>query len=157
MANLNASKLRELITYEPATGRFFWLKPTARCCKVGDIAGYTVNSHGYVRININGRSYGAHRLAFLIMTGEWPTYEVDHIDGDPSNNRWMNLREATRAQNNQNRRNAGVGRCNGKWRAYIKVYGIQRHIGMFDTEEEAIAAYRTVARQAFGEYARNVI
>lgn len=101
-------------------------------------------------IRVDGRRYLAHRLAWLIMTGEWPATEVDHRDTDPGNNAWTNLRLATRSQNMQNRRAAGrnsatgvlgVSPCRSRYRAVIKTSGRIRHLGVFATVEAAEAAY----------------
>ena len=90
-----------------------------------------------------------HRAAWLLETGAWPSNDIDHRDGDRSNNRWSNLREATRQENRQNlsRRNK-KGRLRGcvkyykKWKAQIKMPGgAPMYLGLFATEEEAHAAY----------------
>jgi hypothetical protein len=107
--------------------------------------------NGYVVIWVEGARYRAHRLAFLYQTGEWPKNLVDHIDGDPSNNRWANLREATSKENGQNKAVGvnnrsgylGVGwhKTNRKWQASIKVSGRLKHLGYFDDPALAAAAY----------------
>jgi HNH endonuclease len=98
---IDAGAVRELLDYDPNSGIFRW-----RVCrgpvKTGDIAD-NVDSHGYVRIEINGRSYKARRLAFLIMRGRWPADEIDHINRNPVDNRWCNLREASHAEGMRNR------------------------------------------------------
>lgn len=143
--DLSADQMRERLSYDPRSGRFEWIDG-------GREAGW-VRKDGYSSIRVDGKEYGSHRLAFLYMTGRWPVEEVDHIDRNPSNNCWSNLREATHAQNMRNRGRPGVGKCNSRWRAYIKLDGVQRHIGMFDTRDDAVAAYMTEAKMAFGEYA----
>lgn len=84
------------------------------------------------------------------MTGEWPAHQIDHEDTDKSNNRWVNLRVATNAQNKQNIRKArsdnkcgllGVCRDGGRWRAQIKVLYRNKHLGSFASPEQAHAAY----------------
>lgn len=89
-----------------------------------------------------------HRAAWLLATGRWPTAEVDHRDGNRRNNRWRNLREATRAENQQNRRQRGAAgnligcsRYYRKWKAQIRHEGRVHYLGLFDTEQEAHAAY----------------
>jgi hypothetical protein len=97
------------------------------------------------------------------MTGRWCSRVIDHLDRNPSNNRWDNLRRATVSQNNANRRrhknNAcgfkGVSRTQyGRWRATIFKNGRRHHLGVFSTPESAHVAYVTAARKLFGEFAR---
>ena len=96
------------------------------------------------------------------MKGKWCSQVIDHRDGDPSNNRWTNLRSATRSQNSANKRlyrsNAcglkGVCRERSGWRATIYKNGRRRHLGNFPTPQEAHAAYVKAARKLFGEFAR---
>lgn len=166
---LAAQELRELLHYDPDTGIFTRIKivaPQSRI-RVGDVAG-SKNHDGYWRIKLGGRAgrvYGAHRLAWLYMTGKWPEVEIDHIDLDPSNNRWSNLREANRSTNIANTRRRsdntsgfkGVYRGEGKarpWRAEISLHKKRIFIGAFETMEEAKAAYDARAIEHYGEFAR---
>src|ERR1043166_2099295 len=105
--------LRELLRYDAETGEFRWEKRMSRSVRAGDVAGVT-DRDGYRRITIAGRIYPAHRLAWLYMTGTWCSVLVDHRDGDPSNNRWDNLRRATVSQNNANRRLHRNNKCGFK-------------------------------------------
>lgn len=98
---LTAERLRELLTYDPETGEFRW-RYTRGCRARGQIAG-TVTCLGYLTIAIDGRKYKAHRLAWLHVHGEWPYPEIDHINRIKLDNRLVNLRRATRAENNANR------------------------------------------------------
>lgn len=102
-------------------------------------------------IKINGRLYLAHRLAFLYMTGEFPQFQVDHIDRTKTNNRWANLREATGAQNKQNTKHSmprnttgllGVSRSLKRYIARIQSGGKSIYLGTFQTALGAHAAYR---------------
>ena len=96
----------ELLHYDQETGAFRWLIGhffDDVWIEPGGYAG-SVHSTGYIKINIRGVSYLGHRLAFLLMTGEWPRQTVDHIDRDRMNNAWSNLRDVSQAVNNQNRR-----------------------------------------------------
>lgn len=101
-----------------------------------------------------------HRLAWLYMTGEWPTDEIDHRDRDPSNNRWSNLREATHKQNlsnqgihSNNRLGIrGVEKHGKRFRAYLGVEGKKVILGWFDTAEEAGAARDAAGRDMRGEF-----
>jgi hypothetical protein len=160
---LTRARLRELLRYNPKTGQFRWRKRLSRSVKVGDLAGL-VACNGYRRITIGGRMYSAHRLVWLYMTGKRCSVTIDHRDGDPSNNRWTNLRRATVSQNNANRRRPrrntsgfkGVHLCrtSGKWRAGIGNNGRIIHLGTFATPQAAHAAYVAAARKLYGEFAR---
>jgi hypothetical protein len=101
--DLTAAYVREILDYNPETGVFTWQKlPKFRSDRTGKVAGCP-DDRGYIRIRINNHYYRAHRLAWLIMTGESPgALDVDHRNRNKSDNRWQNLRLATRAQNNAN-------------------------------------------------------
>ncbi|MCK9994454.1 MAG: hypothetical protein Dbin4_02974, partial [Alphaproteobacteria bacterium] len=101
MAELTQSRLKELLHYDPDTGVFTRRVQTSSNARVGDVAG-CLHPEGYRHIQIDGKRYAAHRLAWLYMTGEWPTNQLDHLNGVRDDNRWGNLREATHGQNQQN-------------------------------------------------------
>ena len=165
-ALLTADDVRALLSYDPVSGIFTWLAAGSH----GGHNGYAAGSQkdgskqrGYALITINGVLYQAARVAWLIMTGEWPQELVDHRDGDRSNNIWDNLRAATRAQNNRNlcmRRDnttgfKGVERTRGgRYKAAIKFDGRRIRLGTFDTPEEASAVYQAAADRLHGEFAR---
>jgi hypothetical protein len=158
MTEITAERLREVLDYDPLTGRFTW-RVTSRRTRAGQIAGRY--NQGYWKIGIDGKLYLAHRLAWLYMTGEFPTLNIDHIDRDGTNNRWSNLREATQAQNLANSRRycnnkggfKGVLQRGPSWLAQIQPNGRPIHLGMFPTPEAAHAAYMAAARKYFGEFA----
>ena len=149
MAELTQSYLKERLHYDPETGIFTW----AVGCKgnrAGDAAG-SLKPSGYRQIMIDGRLYRAHRLAWLYVYGKWPADLIDHINGLRDDNRIVNLREATAAENQQNR-TANANNASGfmgvywhkrdcKWRSHIKIEGRVKHLGCFDTPETASAAY----------------
>jgi hypothetical protein len=122
------------------TGIFTWVIPTGDRVKAGQKAGRV--NHGYISIKINKREYGAHRLAWLYVHGAWPDGDVDHINRDKSDNRIANLRQATRAQNLQNRQYAGAYWYSPrkKWRVNIRVDGKRLWIGDYNTHTDALAA-----------------
>lgn len=97
--HLTQEHLKELATYNTTTGNFV-SKLNRGTIKVGDILGYR-EKRGYIQIRIDNITYLAHRLAFLYMTGTIPV-NIDHIDNDPSNNSWANLRLATPSENSHN-------------------------------------------------------
>jgi hypothetical protein len=158
---LTSGRLRELLDYDPATGEFRWRKRMCSSIKPGDIAG-GLNREGYLKITVNGRQYPAHHLAWLHMKGTWCSLVIDHRDGNRSNNRWDNLRSASRSQSNANRglnRNnkcglKGVSRYRGRWRSTIRKDWRTQHLGIFLTPQEAHAAYAKAARKLHGEFAR---
>lgn len=158
LADVDAGTLRAVLSYDPETGVFTRIVATSNVIRAGDVAGGHHNE-GYVRISVGNRRYLAHRLAWLYMTGEWPSKEIDHINGVRSDNRWVNLREATSVENNRNRHDYHPfkGTCfhkpNGKWNARLKVNGKHRSLGYYHSREEAHAAYVRAAREVYGKFA----
>lgn len=154
----NLKRAPEFISYEPETGHFRRLKAIGNRFKVGEIAG-TVNQQGYVRIMMFGMGFQAHRLAFYFMTGELPNddLEVDHINGDRSDNKWENLRLVTHAVNMQNSRtpkhntsgHPGVRyvKANQKWAARISVNGRMLQLGEYAEKQDAIESYLEAKRK----------
>jgi hypothetical protein len=167
-APFDAKYLRSILDYDPETGIFRWKhrpeKPLDWNTKyAGRVAG-TRNAKGYIQIAVDRRIIGASRLAWLHVVGSWPQHEIDHINGRQRDNRFVNLREATRTQNGCNRGRArhnqsgfkGVSMNAGKTRfvAVISVAHRKIHLGTFDTAAEAHAAYVAAAPQYHGEFAR---
>jgi len=157
--------VRSVLDYEPETGVFRWRfrddNPAFSRRHAGKVAG-SIARNGYVEIPINGKQRRAHRLAFLVMAGYLPTSDIDHIDGDRRNNAWRNLRLATRAQNLWNMRSKASSGFKGvryharakRWVAEIRKGKGPRYIGLFDTPEEAHAAYCAAAQQRDAEFWR---
>lgn len=151
--------IRDWLIYEPATGRFYW-RVAKGCKRKGSPAGSIWD--GYWIIRIHSRNYRACRLAFLYMKGRWPKALVDHKNGNTFDDRWRNLREASFSQNVANSRRMtdnrsgykGVTLQRDKFRARIVVFGVEKHLGIFDRPELAHAAYVKAARKHFGEFAR---
>nr|WP_282097566.1 HNH endonuclease [Luteibacter sp. SG786] len=124
----------------------------------------TVNVHGYrvIRLSDKGcfKFLYAHRIAWFMAHGAWPIHDIDHINGDKSDNRLCNLREATRAQNLSNlgkRANnstgfKGVFKAKMRWKAQIQIRGKAVYLGQFGTREEASAAYNEASRRLQGEF-----
>ena len=162
-SNLTAERLRHLLDYDPETGVFTWQNPPSARVKQGATAG-TLNEKGYVVIQIGGKPYRAHRLAFLHKKGEWPEGQVDHRNGTTADNRWDNLRIATPSQNQWNKgpqrnntsgyRGVSYDKARRKWAAQIKVNGRLRKLGRFPTARKASAAYEAEAQRIHGAFYR---
>lgn len=143
---LNQGLLKENLSYDLETGVFTRRISNTNFVKVGSVAGW-VRRDGYIEIKVNGRPYLAHRLAWLYMTGSWPADEIDHIDGNPGNNRFHNLRSVDHKENGRNQKMP----CNNtsgivgihwfkprqKWQARITLDGKRIYLGYFDSLEEA--------------------
>lgn len=144
---ITQSRLKALLYYDPVTGDFTNLTNRGSRALKGELAGSEQN-YGYWWIYIEGRRYMAHRLAWFYMTGEWPSGDIDHINGAKGDNRFNNLRIVTRRENCLNR---GVNINNylqHKYiypkdnKYYVQVYkdGCRKYVGRFYTMEAAIKA-----------------
>lgn len=155
--DLKFEDVDRLLAYDPATGVLRWKVSNNNRIKVGSVAG-SVNGQGYIEVKVLSKQYQAHRLAWLLSTGDWPSQHLDHKNGQRDDNRIGNLRECRRAENMQNMckysnntsgvLGVGFDKTNGKWRARIMVNGKNVHIGYFETLEEASAA-RAAAKQKY--------
>lgn len=155
---LTRDEVAEWLRYEPETGLLYWVKTLGNGIQAGQRAG-AISKRKYITIMIRGRAYKAHRLAFLLHYGRFPIGLTDHANGDASDNRIANIREASPLQNAQNRRlhsRKGINyrKDRGKWRVMITIAGKRTHLGTFDTAEEAHEAYRIAAEKWFGPFAR---
>jgi|SRR5882672_6879863 len=155
---LTVGELKNILDYNPGTGIFRWKVSKSGIKRI--VAGHN-HPNGYVHITINGRYYGAHRLAWLYMTGEWPPCQVDHKNRVGTDNSWSNLRLATVQQNSVNRgptkkNKLGVKgvrlTANNTYEAFIWEDDRSKHLGCFKTCEEARLAYLRMAKKMHGEY-----
>ena len=147
---LELARLHELLEYNLATGLFVWKKSNSNRKPVGSIAGGRTNNHGYLHVNVDGRLYAAHRLAWFYVTGKWPD-QIDHINGVRTDNSFSNLRSVSVKQNTHNQRkphsNNSIGilgvikKPSGNYSAEIRVGKKKTYLGTFDTAEKASAAY----------------
>ena len=157
--------LHEIFAYCPETGDLIWRVDRVTgfggtISKAGDVAGCK-DGRGYVVVKTGGKRYYAHRVAWLLHYGEEAPQHIDHINGDKSDNRLCNLRAATPSQNRCNVRSAakpasgfkGVVRHYNRFASYIRVQGEKKYLGVFDTPEQAHAAYAAAAEKYHGEFA----
>lgn len=160
--DLTQERLKYLLHYDQDAGVFTWRVDRIRV-RAGERAG-KIDGQGYVAIGIDGHRHAAHRLAFLYMTGVWPSSFVDHINSDRSDNSWCNLRVATNSQNQANVlrwshntsgfKGVSWHKSTGRWQANIRSEGGKKSLGYFDTPEAAYEAYCTAAFALHGEFAR---
>jgi hypothetical protein len=144
---ITQERLKELVSYDANTGVFTWNKDRKGGVKAGSKAGCVFNN-GYVYIGLDGRSYTAHRLVWLYVSGTIPML-IDHINRDRADNRICNLRVSSHSDNGHNsnvRRNnasgfTGVSKAGNKWNAYITVNRKRFNLGYFASPELASAAY----------------
>lgn len=166
--SLTADRLKEILDYDETSGIFRYRKQRG-IQETGAIAGQiskksSWNGGGYRVIYIDGRGYGANRLAWFYVHGIWPADQVDHVNAVRDDNRIANLRLATRTQNMANcrkRANNTTGlkgaywhKAARRWMSSIQCAGVYEYLGLFDTKEEAHAAYVMAANRLFGEFAR---
>ncbi|GAB2471841.1 HNH endonuclease [Comamonas humi] len=147
-------KLREKLAYDPETGLLTWIEKApgrSRSKSAGN-----PNGSGYIQICVDGTRFKAHRVAWAIHFGQWPSGQIDHINGNRSDNRLCNLRDVSPALNAQNRHvatsdSAPMGttfhKRDKRWIAQIYIDGKQTHIGSFDTADQAHEAYRQRKRE----------
>jgi len=160
--SITQERLKEVLRYDPETGRFVRLKNRYRKDLIGRDAGAFNKALNCFYIAVDGKRLRSHRVAWFYMTGSWPKHEIDHIDGNPANNVFSNLREADSSQNKANRRinsnNStgfkGVVPDGGKFKAFIQFRGKKRYLGSYDTPQAAHLAYKTTEKLVFGEFAR---
>ena len=145
---------KSIFHYDDFTGKLHWVK-ASKTTKAGDSV-KTINKKGYVQFGHKGKCYLAHRIIWAIVYGEYPKHYIDHIDGNPSNNKLDNLRDATSAINQQNFRKAskrsktgllGVSSARpGKYFASIRANGKYYYLGWYSDPQEAHEAYLKAKR-----------
>lgn len=143
------AEMAALVLYDPSTGVMKWKNGRQITC---------INSKGYLVFKSNRRQFYVHRVAWVLMTGQWPKENVDHINQIRSDNRWSNLREASYSQNAINRSSARAGitfdKRLQKFEVRIQKSGRRERIGFFASFDEAKAARLSAERKLFGEFAR---
>lgn len=162
---LTHERLLNFLIYDPDEGHFTWRRSKGRQC-AGQRAGVAM-VNGYRSIVLDGKRYYEHRLAWFYVTKQWPVHGTDHMDRNPKNNRFTNLRQATFSQNGMN---MSIGTLNTsgvkgvywsgdrqKWVAQIKIYGKVKLLGRFLTKDEAIGSRLRAEAFLFGEYSNQAL
>lgn len=158
--DLTQEYLKSILRYNPETGNFHWTWQKSDRVLKNSVAG-TNRSNKCIIICINLKKYRAHRLAWLYMTGEWPKKDIDHINRNPLDNSWANLRECTISQNGYNttvRPHSKTGfkgvhqELSGRYSANATIKGVRYYIGVYDTPEEANAAFIDYVKEEHGEF-----
>ena len=164
---ITKKRLKDVLSYNAETGIFTWnVNLRGKAAKIGFVAG-TPSIRGSVHITVDGKKYLAHRLVWLYIYGEFPDDMLDHIDGNPLNNKITNLRECNNTQNGRNRlaqnnntsgfKGVSWHKTRGKWRASITLHGKHHHIGHFDSAEKASSAYESYTKEIYGEFYRDAM
>jgi len=157
-------RLRELFDYDPSTGLLTWKEGRkGRFSPKGSVAGRPRKS-GHVFVGIDGPKYAAHRVAWAIHYGEWPTKILDHINRDPSDNRIENLRQADKILNAHNSgkwaTNTSGFKCvywnkqRNKWMVKVMINGFAQYLGLYETKEAAHAAHVCFEKRLINELER---
>lgn len=153
--------IKSLLWYDPNTGLFRW-KTTSKSRKLPWTIAGSINRQGYVFIGIGEKQYAAHRLAYKYMTGHDTHLEIDHINMIKNDNRWSNLRIATRSENQWNSKKlntntsgfTGVSwhKYSNRWRSIVHINNKQKHLGYFFEKNEAIDAVVMFKKNMHGEF-----
>ena len=160
---ITRDRLTQLVLYNPINGQFVWRRSISGHIKQGCFAG-SLNRQGYWTLRLDTEYYLAHRVAWFWVYGEWPKGEIDHINSNRQDNRIDNLRDVTRSINQHNGRPyrnnksklKGVTylKARRKWMAQIQRDKKHYYLGLYDTKEEAHAAYCAGAARHYGKFAR---
>ena len=138
--------LKELVTYDQHTGVFVRIKKTSNRINMQGATGWK-DRDGYIEMTLAGRRCKAHRMAWLYMTGELPNGEIDHINRVKDDNRFCNLRDVGRMENELNKgiqsnntsgyKGVSHHKQSGKWEAYVCSHGKKKTLGLYASPEIA--------------------
>lgn len=141
-----------------------WKPGRRRAGKDAGCVMQTLQGRSYRAVKFGGKLHYAHRIAWRLMTGLWPTHTIDHINGDGLDNRWSNMREATVSENGWNRKIDARSRTgvpgvsfnsrSGKFKVDIQANGRRQFFGSFETLEEAAGVANAHRRRLHGKFAR---
>ena len=151
---LPLQRISELFRYDEETGNLYWKTNKGQRGKIDTIAGH-LGPSGYVLVGFDKKVYRAHRIIYALAYSQSPLKDIDHIDGDRSNNRLINLREVSRSVNIQNNKVRGTWLVGSRWEAKIVTNQKQTYLGRFDTEAEAHQAYLAAKKIYHPEAKRN--
>ena len=157
-AKITAARARELLRYDPETGFVYRERSLSNSTKVGQRAGYVHPTKLYRYLCVDGGYYFEHRIIWLLVHGQFPEAQIDHINGDRQDNRICNLRELNNSENAQNKKRACKGSTSGilgvswmtranKWRAQIQINKRVTYLGIFGTKEAAQSAYMAAKKR----------
>ncbi len=159
---MDVNLIKKHLSYDPELGILTWIKPTSNRKSHGSVAG-CVSPDGYVKVRLASKLYYAHRIAWLLQTGQQPPKFLDHINRQRADNRWKNLRAATVGENNRNltKRKGCSSSFKGvvwnkaikKWVVSVSIDQKSVHLGVFSSEVEAAKVYDTFVLTNYGEFA----
>ena len=160
---ISITMLRRMFSYDSVSGLIHWKRSHKNGVAAGDVAGRVDLSTGYVRLTFRRQTYKAHRVIWALVYAEWPTTDIDHINGDRADNKLENLRLASRTENIRSmkkRKNSACGlkgvtpykKQSDKFVAQIRVNGKQQNLGVFNSQQRAHDAYCEAATIAFGRF-----
>jgi hypothetical protein len=171
---ITAEEVRRLVSYDEVTGLFTWLRRPVRLGHekadnvfnskfAGKLAGSIDPSHGYIKVNIYGRRYYAHRLAWAYVNGHWPDGIIDHINLDVADNRIDNLRIVDPAQSSMNTPMRRTNKLGVKgviltpwgYHPQLQVRKKTIYLGYYKTLDEAKSAYDAASKKHHGEFGRS--
>jgi hypothetical protein len=164
--DLTQIQLQSQLYYCIETGVFTWKINKGRLAKKGNVAG-TIHPNGYVYIVIKVITYAAHRLAWFYVNNSWPKNHIDHKNAIKTDNRIINIRQATRKENMRNRgipennTSGFVGvhfnKLQGNFTAQCRANGKKKHLGTFPSAEDASNAYQAYVRKEYREFFRETV
>lgn len=162
---IKIKELKDVLEYNEHTGIFSWKISPCKNVKIGSVAGTLHKKTGYIKITYKNNKISAHRLSWAFMLEEWPAFDVDHINGNRQDNRWVNLRQATRQQNSLNRlkssRNtSGVkgvhfDRKRNKWGSTITFDKTRYWLGFHSSLKQAEDAVVTKRKELHGTFSND--
>lgn len=164
---MNVDEFKEFITYDPDTGLMYWNKVINNKARSGDLCGSNVDSKGYRRVCFKGKQFRAHRVAWLLYYGCTPSAQIDHINGNRTDNRICNLRLASNAENSRNAKLSkdNTSGCSGvtyhkkakKWAASIMYNRKQIYLGIYENILDAVQVRKEAEVRYFGAFSKSTV